>query len=144
MIFCFGDGQYESKGEGYQKNNRIFNVEVSHEEWSEAKSSMPTIKLPICSWRNKKEMTEEEKEEESGWETIGGLLKTQNYKEAWKVAWEKMTQKDKNKILSLPHFNKEIFTKITGIENIDDKVRIEVEGKEKYISRESAKKLNLI
>ena len=145
MIFCLGEGRLERKGEGYQKNNKIFNKQVSEEEWNKARQSLPSIKLPICKWKNKEDMTDEEKEKRSGWEQMGGYLKTLSYEDAWKEVWGKMSQEDKDKILNLLHFDKKIFKSITGIDiEESDEVEIVVEGKTKKISRRSAKELNLI
>ena len=50
MLFCLGDGQWESKGEGYQKNYRIFNKDVEKSEWEKIKNSLPNIKIAFLSW----------------------------------------------------------------------------------------------
>ena len=116
MLFCLGEGRYKSEGEGYQKNNRIFNVDVTSEELSKAKSSLPTIKLPVTKWIEKADMTDTEKENNSVYKQIGGYLKTMSYEEAWAEVWENLSKSDKQKFLDLPHFSQEIFKKITGIE----------------------------
>jgi len=116
MLFCLGDGRLESSGEGYQKNNRIFNIEVSYNEWLEAKNSLPEIKLPITKWVEESEMTENDKENYSAYKQLGGCLKIFSYEDAWEELWENLKQLDKQKFLDLPHFNAEIFTEITGIE----------------------------
>jgi hypothetical protein len=116
MLFCLGEGKYESKGAGYQKNNCIFNTTVTPDEWNTAKSSLPKIDLDICKWIEKADMTEEEKENIDGWETMGGYLKRTSYQDAWAAWWSDAKQSDKNKILELPHFNAEIFKGITGID----------------------------
>ena len=129
MLFCLGDGQYESTGDGYQKNYRIFNREVSKEVFEKANNA-PTFELPIAKWIDKKDMTAEEKKLKSYWETTGGYLKTLSYEDAWKEA--KMSDEFKNWVKNLPNFNAEIFEKITGlkIENCDCNAEtIEVNGK---------------
>jgi len=120
MIFCLGDGRWESKGDGYQKNNMIFNKQVTEKEWDEIRYSLPTIKLPVLKWIGEKEMTDDEKKNARGWDIMGGYLKTMFYKDAWKIAWEEMSKSDKDKILGIKYFDKMIFEKITGIK-IDDK-----------------------
>ena len=116
MLFCLGDGKTESQGEGYQKNNRIFNVDVTSEELSKAKSSLPIIKLPVTKWIEKKDMTDEEKENNSVYKQIGGYLERMSYEDAWAEVWKNLSKSDKQKFLDLPHFNTEIFKEITGIE----------------------------
>ena len=114
MLFCVG--KFASKGAGYQKNNQIFNTQVTPEEWDKAKASLPNIKIGVTKWVDKKDMTDEEKKNASGWKTMGGYLKRYSYKEAWANWWAEASQKDKDAILNLPHFDKDIFKEITGID----------------------------
>ena len=90
-------------------------------------------------------MTQEEKDNKSGWETVGGYPKTLPYQDAWAEVWGDMEQSDRDKFLNLPYFNKDIFKEITGI-NIDvtDEVDITVEGKTIRISRKNAMAFGLI
>ena len=83
MLFCLGDGRWERKGEGYQKNYRIFNKEVSEEVFDKAYNN-PEFKLPVSVWIDKKDMSEEEKKKYTICEQIGGYLKVLSYKDAWK------------------------------------------------------------
>ena len=73
------------------------------------------IYLPVCSWINKDDMTDEEKKEVSGWSEMGGYLKTLSYKEAWAKAWNEATEIQKNWYKNLPNFDAKIFEEITGI-----------------------------
>ena len=115
MIFCIGEGKYESKGIGYQKNDHIFNVKVSEEEFKKAKDSQPSFKLPIAVWKKKEKMIDDEKEKASGWSEMGGYLKTLSYKDAWKNGWPTASKEFKDWVKNLPNFNAEIFEQITGI-----------------------------
>ena len=129
MIFCLGDGRLEPKGEGYQKNYRIFNKDVSKDRYSEVldlirNTIFKGLKLPIT-------------------KIVKGELERQSYEDAWKEMWSEVTTKNKKKLQELQEFDAEIFTGITGIE-LSDTVKITCEGKEVEISRESAKALNLI
>jgi len=140
MLFCLGDGKYESKGEGYQKNNRVFNVQVTEDEFDTIKLNIPTIKLPVTRWIEEKEMTDEEKEENENYKTIGGYLKVLSYQDAWKIAWSEIDSETKEKFLLIPHFNKDIFKNITGIDvevkepSLSGKeVKVEIDGK-KYVA----------
>ena len=130
MIFCLGDGNYESKGEGYQKNNRIFNVDVTPDEFDTAKNAMPNFKLPIAKWVEYKDLDKDDQTTTS--KQLGGLLKTLSYKDAWKEA--KMSDVFKKWVKELPNFNAEIFEKITGLKWADDSlsgqtVEVKVGGK---------------
>lgn len=97
MLFCKGEGKYESKGIGYQKNNHIFNVPVSEEEYKKAISSKPEFTLPLTKYEN-------------------GKLITLSYKDAWKEGWANASKEFKDWVKSLPNFNKELFLDITGID----------------------------
>jgi hypothetical protein len=91
------------------------------------------INFPLNVWCDKSEMTDEEKKSVSGWEQMGGYLKTLSYKEAWAEGWKKVTQEQKDWYKSFPNFSSEIFFEITGIK-IDEptlkgkKVKVELDG----------------
>ena len=134
MIFCLGEDSSESKGAGYHKSYSIFNSEVTREEWEKVKKSLPTIELPVNVWVDKKEMTDDEKENSSGWEQTGGFLRTLDYQGAWKLWWSTAAQKDKDAILNCKYFKADIFTGITGIKDFKStslkgkKVSVEIDG----------------
>jgi hypothetical protein len=113
MLFCLGEGKYETKGAGYQKNNCIFNVQVTKKEWDTAKKSLPEIKLGLTHWVDKADMTAQEKKDHSVYKEIGGYLKRFTYEEAWANWW---AENDHEAILKLPHFDAEIFEGITGLD----------------------------
>lgn len=121
MIFCLGEGQYESKGIGYQQNNMVFNKKVTPEEFIEIKNSLPKIELAVSSWVDKKNMTDEEKEDVSGWSEMSEYLKTLSYEQAWAKWWSEAKSEDKEKILNIPGFDSKIFTAITGITDFKSK-----------------------
>ena len=120
MIFCLGEGKWESKGIGYQKNLMIFNKPVSEELYTKTKSELDSknFKLPIAKWIDIKEI-----ESPSITETqLGGMLKVLSYEDAWKELWNGLSQTDKDFLTSLPNFSWDIFTEITGIEKVEDDV----------------------
>jgi len=128
MLFCLGDGKYESKGDWYQKNNKIFNQDVSEDEFNKIKNSLD-IEIQITKWIDKKDMTDDEKENKSGWEQTGGFLKIFSYEDAWKNWWNEATQKQKDSILDIKQFNAEIFKGITGIDVSVKEELIDIDGK---------------
>jgi hypothetical protein len=94
------------------------------------------IDFPLINvWRDKSEMTDEEKKSVSGWETTGGYLKTLGYKEAWAAGWAKATDEQKKWYQSFPNFDAAIFEEITGIKiggenDLRGKiVEVKIEGK---------------
>lgn len=115
MLFCLGNGKWESKGDGYQKNYRIFNKEVSEEVFNKVYQN-PEFKLPVSVWVDKKDMSEQEKKDYTICEQIGGYLKVLSYKDAWKEGWENASKEFKDWVKGLPNFDAKIFEEITGID----------------------------
>ena len=60
----------------------------------------------------KEEATDEEKEIK----TFGGFLKKLEYKEAFRLAWDKASPEEHKKLLKLPNWDNEIFKEISGID----------------------------
>ena len=61
--------------------------------------------------------TDEEKEAHKiDIETCGGFLKTIPYKEAFRIAWDKASKEEHEKLLKLPNWDNEIFMEISGID----------------------------
>jgi hypothetical protein len=58
----------------------------------------------------------EKKEHKTEIETCGGFLKTLEYKEAFRLAWDKADKEEHKKLLELPNWNNEIFKEISGID----------------------------
>ena len=68
-------------------------------------------------WVSHDTATDEEKEEhKKEFETSGGFLKTLEYKEAWRLAWDKVGKEEHEQLLKLPNWNNEVFKEITGID----------------------------
>ena len=68
-------------------------------------------------WVSHDTATEEEKEKhKTEIEICGGFLKTLEYKEAFRLAWNKASKKEHKKVLELPNFDNEIFKEISGID----------------------------
>ena len=68
-------------------------------------------------WVSHDTATDKEKEEhKKEMETCGGYLKTLEYKEAWRIAWNKASKEQHKELLKLPNWNNEVFKEITGID----------------------------
>jgi hypothetical protein len=81
----------------------------------------------LTEWVEEKDMTEEEKSEYYTYKMTGGFLRVYGYKEAWRKSWDKASDEDRRKTLSLPNWNNEIFKEISGI---DVEAELSVKGKE--------------
>ena len=68
-------------------------------------------------WVSPDTATDKEKEEhKKEFEISGGYLKTLEYKEAWRLAWDKVGKEEHKQLLKLPNWNNEVFKEITGID----------------------------
>ena len=59
---------------------------------------------------------EEKKEHKTEIEISGGFLKTLEYKEAFRLAWDKADKEEHKKLLELPNWDNDIFKEISGID----------------------------
>ena len=66
-------------------------------------------------WIWESEMTDEEKAKYPTHTTTGGYLKSLSMHEAWANMWGNLDDDSKNVFLTLPNFNAEKFTQITGV-----------------------------
>ena len=68
-------------------------------------------------WVSHDTATEEEKQEHKAEiEICGGFLKTINYKDAWRLAWNKASIEERKKLFDLPNWDNQVFKEITGID----------------------------
>ena len=68
-------------------------------------------------WVSYDKATEEEKEaHKKEIETCDGFLKTLEYKEAWRLAWNKASKEEHKELFDLPNWNNEVFKEISGID----------------------------
>ena len=81
------------------------------------------IKIPswcyfyLTVWVSHDTATEEEKTEHKvEIENCGGFLKTINYKDAWRIAWNKASIEERKKLFDLPNWDNQVFKEITGID----------------------------
>ena len=49
-------------------------------------------------------------------ETCGGFLKTLDYKNAWRLAWNKASVEERKELFDLPNWDNKVFKEITGID----------------------------
>ena len=77
---------------------------------------MNRIRGDILEWVCLQNMTCEEKTAYPEAETTGGYLKKLDNSECAVIWWRELTDDEKNIIMSIPNFDKEIFKEITGID----------------------------
>ena len=81
------------------------------------------IKIPswcyfdLTVWVSHDTASEEEKtEHKAEIEICGGFLKSINYKDAWRLAWNKASIEERKKLFDLPNWDNQVFKEITGID----------------------------
>ena len=81
------------------------------------------IKIPswcyfdLTVWVSHDTASEEEKQKHKAEiETCGGFLKTLDYKDAWRLAWNKASIEERKKLFDLPNWDNQVFKEITGID----------------------------
>ena len=68
-------------------------------------------------WVSHDTATEEEKQEhKTEINTCGGFLKTLDYKDAWRNAWNKASVDERKQLFELPNWDNKVFEEITGID----------------------------
>ena len=102
---------------------RIFNKET---ELKRDEINFPTwLHFDLTVWVSYDTATEKEKEEhKTKIETSGGFLKTLEYKEAFKIAYDKADDEGKIQLFKLPNFDADIFEQISGIDVRGDYERL--------------------
>jgi deoxyhypusine synthase len=89
--FCWSK-KFNDKNSFQQKRYRIFNVEVSKEEYEDTKKIHHKLEF----------------DQTESYET--------RFQTAFKKMWSKLSEKEKQEYFDIPHFNWEGFTFITGVE----------------------------
>jgi len=101
MIFCLGEGKYESKGIGYQKNNHAFNKQVTKERFNEIRDEIEEILKDF----------------------------KLDARKDWSNEWKKVSLEQWKRIASISEFDKDVVEKIIDFElNLDEEM-IEINGK---------------
>ena len=89
--------------------------DMKRSDWEHHPARYASFKFNLISFIGFDVMTEEEKKNFPEYKTIGGYLKTNDYKTACEIWWGKLNQKEKDSFKTLPNFNADIFYEITGI-----------------------------
>ena len=114
-----GNWNSGDRNSGYCNTNeppvRIFNAFTEVKKEDIAFPNFLYFNLTV--WVSHDTATEEEKaKHKTEIETCGGFLKMLEYKEAFRLAWNKASKKEHRKLLNLPNWNNDIFKEISGID----------------------------
>jgi len=114
----YNSGDYNSGLFNTKEHNMYcFDIlsDMKRDDWEYHPARYASFKFNLISFIGFDVMTEEEKKNFPEYKTIGGYLKTNNYKTACEIWWGKLNQKEKDSFKTLPNFNADIFYEITGI-----------------------------
>ena len=92
----------------------LFNKPCSEKQYREANNLIWDLDIKPCRWINDCNMTEEEKEQNPQYKTIGGYLKKIDSKEGWKVVLEKADKETIKRIKKLKNYTPKVFKELTG------------------------------
>lgn len=111
----FNTGVFNTTSECIRMFNKDTNL--TYDEWLSSDVRKILINnFNLTEWVKAEDMTDIEKTKHIEHVLLRGYLKVYTYKQAWKNLWDKITQEEKEKIMSLPNFDKDIFQEITGID----------------------------
>ena len=114
-----GNWNSGNRNSGYFNTNEPF-VRIFNKESNKTRNEInfPSfLYFDLSVWVSHDTATSEEKEKyKNEIETCGGFLKTLEYKEAFRLAWDKASKEEHKKLLDLPNWDNEIFKEISGID----------------------------
>ena len=90
----------------------------TYQDWlnSKAKKVLSICPCNILQWRTLENMTDREKKNHPECSVTGGFLEYIENETKRQMWWNKLSDIDKDAVMSLPNFDKEIFKEITGID----------------------------
>jgi len=121
-----GNGNSGHQNSGHQ-NSGIFNTdepklrmfnnnsEMFYRDWYNTAAYDIINRMSLTSFIGHDVMTEQEMKDHPEYQTIGGYLKTNEYKVAWKIWFESLSKKEIKIIKEIPNFDSQIFEEITGL-----------------------------
>ena len=96
--------------------NKPSNMTLWDWQTSEAKYIMNHCPHKNVEWISKYCMSDKEKTKNPSYKFTGGYLKFENAKEQAQEWWDRLPDRKKEAVMTLPNFDADIFKKITGIE----------------------------
>lgn len=90
----------------------------TYQDWetSDAYRLLNSIDCTPTEWIYENDMTEKEKEQNPSYKTTGGYLKVRDLSNCCLEWWQTLNIGEKNVIMSMPNFDKDVFKDITGID----------------------------
>ena len=95
---------------------RAFNKDCSRDDWDGAEKPAWLYEASCTTWVTESGMTDAEKVDNPTFQTCGGYLRENNWREEWRKAFEGASGEDVQKVRDLPNFDYDVFEEITGLD----------------------------
>jgi hypothetical protein len=112
---CFSNGCFNTESPKIYLFNKPSNWNYSDWLNSDARYILMNCPSNVLSWIWEDDMTDEEKEQHSEYLATGGFLKHIEEETGRQMWWDGLSDVQKNSVMQLPNFDKDIFREITGI-----------------------------
>ncbi len=112
---CFSNGCFNTESPKIFLFNKL--SDWTYRDWlnSDARFILMNCPSNVLAWVRDDDMTDEEKEQHPEYSVMGGILKyieKEAHRQTW---WDGLSDGEKNTIMNIPNFDKDIFKEITGI-----------------------------
>ena len=112
---CFSNGCFNTESPKIFLFNKP--SDWTYQDWwnSNARCILMNCPSNVLSWICEDNMTDEEKEQHPEYSVTGGFLKHIEKETRRQMWWDGLSDKEKEIIMNIPNFDKDIFKEITGI-----------------------------
>ena len=112
---CFSNGCFNTESPKIFLFNKL--SDWTYQDWlnSDAKYILMDCPSNVFAWVRDDDMTDEEKELHPEYSVTGGFLKHIEKETSRQIWWDGLSDKEKDIVMQLPNFDKDIFKEITGI-----------------------------
>ena len=112
---CFSNGCFNTESPKIFLFNKL--SDWTYQDWlnSDAKYILMDCPSNVFAWVRDDDMTDEEKELHPEYSVTGGFLKHIEKETCRQIWWDGLSDKEKDIVMQLPNFDKDIFKEITGI-----------------------------
>ena len=112
---CFSNGCFNTESPKIFLFNKP--SDWTYQDWlnSDARYILMDCPSNVLSWIAEKYMTDEEKEQHPEYSVTGGFLKHIEKETGRQMWWDGLSDRQKDIVMQLPNFDKDIFKEITGI-----------------------------
>ena len=112
---CFSNGCFNTESPKIYLFNKPSNWNYSDWLNSDARYILMNCPSNVLSWIWEDDMTDEEKEQHPEYSVTGGFLKHIEEETGRQMWWDGLSDVQKDSVMQLPNFDKDIFKEITGI-----------------------------